>query len=926
MATAHTYGVEVDWAAVFAGTGARRIDLPTYPFQRQRYWLDSTSGYTDVTTVGLDPAGHPLLGAVLTSAEDDGVVLTGRLSLDSQPWLADHAVQDTVLLPGAAFVDLALSAGEHVGHTRIEELTLEAPLVLREDAPALQVRVTVGADDDGSRSVRVHSRPDGFTDSPWTRHASGTLAPATSEPLDDLGTWPPAGAEAIDVEDLYPRLLESGFGYGPVFQGLKAAWRRGDEVYADIALPGQADVAGYVLHPALLDAALHGIGLGGYVEDTDQGSLPFSFSGVTLFASGATEGRVRLRPAESGGVTIQLADAHGAAVATIDSLVLRPVTSGQLGGSGSVDSLFRPQWTEVHVRDTPVDLAELPDDGDTTGVRAADALVWRCVPGTDDPVAAAARALDVAQRFLTDERFTDSVLVAHTTGAVSAEGEDVTDLAASAVVGLLRSAQSEHPGRIVLVDGDGDDRPLSAALASGEPQVVLRGGRVLAPRLTRVGAPDGSALLTGTALVTGGTGALGTLVARHLVTSHGVTRLVLVSRRGPDAPGAATLRAELEALGAEVTIAACDVADRDAVAALLAEQPVDVVIHTAGVLDDGVLTSLDADRVGRVLRAKAVAARHLHELTPEASAFVVFSSAAGLLGSPGQAAYAAANTYVDALVAHRRAQGLPGVSLAWGLWAEASDMTDGLGEADRARMARGGVTGLSDKEGLTLLDLSVATGEPLLVPMRLDTSALRRQAADGTLAPVYTGLVRMPARRTVDGSPRGAQALAERLAGLGDDERFATVLEVVLTHVADVLGHPDVHSVDPTHAFTELGFDSLTAVELRNRLGGAVGLRLPATLIFDFPTPHALATQLLAELGASATPTVTAELERLEHALAVTDLGDDDRAEVAARLRSLLAAYGDGTGDGATAADVTDAIEDASDDELFDFIDNELGR
>ncbi|MGA2166258.1 MAG: SDR family NAD(P)-dependent oxidoreductase, partial [Solirubrobacteraceae bacterium] len=468
------------------------------------------------------------------------------------------------------------------------------------------------------------------------------------------------------------------------------------------------------------------------------------------------------------------------------------------------------------------------------------------------------RALELVQAWLSDERFDGARLVFVTRGAVAVrEGERVEGLPAAAVWGLVRSAQAESPGRLALVDVDGEGASwsaLGAALAGDEPQVGVRAGQPFAPRLARAGSEVGEDLASAvdperTVLITGGTGGLGALLAAHLVGEHGVRSMLLASRRGPDAPGARELRARLEKLGARVEIVACDVGDREQLARLLcavpAEYPLGAVVHTAGVLDDGVIASLTPERVDRVLAAKVDAALHLHELTRGLGlwAFVMFSSLAGTYGAPGQGNYAAANVFLDALAAHRRAQGLPASSLAWGMWAQDSAMTGALTEADLARIERSGVSPLSPAEGLELFDAARALDRALVIPARLNLRALRAIARIGGVPPLLRGLIRAPTRR----ARAASGSLAARLASIPPEEREGATLQIVRAEIAAVLGHSSAERVDAGRAFKDLGFDSLSAIELRNRLDATTGLTLPATLIFDYPTPLALARHLLEE-------------------------------------------------------------------------------
>ncbi|MFK0258978.1 type I polyketide synthase [Streptomyces sp. NPDC090445] len=944
LARAHAHGAGIDWQAFFAvtGTGACPIDLPTYAFRHERYWLEpgaATAG--DVSVAGLDPAAHPLLGAAVTLAGTGRVLCTGRLSLRTQPWLADHTLAGAAVLPAAAFVELAVRAGDLAGCGHVAELVLDTPLALPADGAGVRVQVLVeNPDGQGRRVVTVSAQPedgdggDLGEDGGWTCHARGVLAPGapdtTSPAPAGLAAWPPAGAEALDLGHLYADAdADTELRRGPLFRAVEAAWHRDGEYFAQVRLPEgapQADAFG--LHPVLLDAAAHtaaALSAGDADADADAGVSrgagvgPGSvWSDVTLHAVGAGALRVRIRPAADGSggsgspvFALDLADDHGDPVATIGRLAPQPFTSAAPAGAGAAqpvpavvrEALFHLDWTALP---QPLPSAAAAAAGPAGGwavlgpagfgpaTRHADlaelgaavdagapvpAYVLAPFPrqaagtGPDALREATHRALALVHAWLADDRFAASRLVVLTSGAVAGPGEGGEDLPHAAVRGLLRSAETENPGRFVLADvpglaglaglADVSDPAavagLAAALASGEPELLLRDGTVRVPRLrrTRVTAgPTGAAAIDpdGTALITGGSGALAGIAARHLVTAHGVRRLLLLSRRGADAPGSAERTAELSALGAEVTWAACDAADRDALAAVLstipAAHPLTTVVHTAGVLDDGVIGSLTPERLDTVLGPKAVAALHLHELTRDlpVTAFVLYSAVAGTLGSAGQANYACANVLLDALAEHRHHQGLPATALAWGLWADASGMTGGLDEAHLRRMEQQGMGALTAADGMALLDAALASGRPALVPARLNPAALRDAAAPGPVAPVFRELLGPAGRRTARTRTDGGTPLAERLAGLTRPEQDRALLDLVRAQVASVLGHASAEHIEPAKAFKDLGFDSLTAVELRNRLGAATGLRLASTLVFDHPTPTALAHQVRAEL------------------------------------------------------------------------------
>ncbi|MDC0773670.1 SDR family NAD(P)-dependent oxidoreductase [Streptomyces sp. HD] len=1334
LAALFVHGADADWRTLTGGGRGPTPSLPTYAFQRRRYWPNLT-GVTlgDLGSAGVGSAGHPLLGAAVRVAGSEEALFTGRLSLRTHPWLRDHAVTGTVLFPGTGFLELALCAAGQLGYDRVEELTIAAPLIVPERTGRL-VQVRAGAPDESdTRTVEVYSRAEDALDTdPWTLNASGSLvagpAPADTSAPDaaapDLTAWPPPNAEAVPMEGFYDRFAEAGFAYGPVFQGLRAVWRRGDEVFAEVGLPDEHErlAGGFGVHPALLDSALHAM-MFVSLADAGQGRLPFSWSGVSLRASGARALRVRMVQAGPEAVALHLADPTGGQVASVESLLLRQV-SGDLAAraeaDGHRDGLFQVDWTKVSLPEqeagasavvgaadlapgalTYPSLAELPAAVPATVLFAAGpGLSGEAADAADAARAATGRVLDAVRSWLADERFEQSRLVIVTEGAVTLDAT-APDPALAAVWGLVRAARAEAPDRFALVDTDGTDTSRAAlvrALASGEPELALRDGVLHAPRLARVPAggglslpadepawhldsvakgtldnlaltpfPQATAALTegqvriavraagvnfrdvlnalgmypgeagllggegagvvtevgpgvtglavgdrvmgmfpgsfgpvavadartvarvpagwsfaqaasvpivfltayyaltelggleagesvlvhaaaggvgmaatqlarhlgaevfgtasaakwdtlrelgleeahiassrdtdfeaaflaatggrgmdvvldslagefvdaslrllprggrflemgktdvrdadavaaehpgvtyrafdlwdagparigemladlvalfeagvlkplpvtcwdvrsapeafrylsqarhvgkvvltvpvpldpdGTVLVTGGTGGLGALVARHLVTEHGIRHLLLASRRGLEAPGAGELVAKLIELGAQVEVAALDVADRaalaDMLAAVPADKPLTAVVHTAGIVDDGVVAALTTDRLAKVMRPKADAVAHLHELTRDAdlSAFVVFSSVAGTFGSAGQANYAAANAFLDGFAALRRAAGLPAASLAWGAWEPGTGMTAELTEADLRRMARGGMRPLTAEQGLELLDTAglvsaaAPTHRALLLPVNLDLQALRAHAE--AVPPLLRGLVRAPARRaaqTAAGAGAERQDLGAQLAALAPADREQYLVDLVCAQAAATLGHASADEIEPDQAFKELGFDSLTAVELRNRLNAATRLRLPATLVFDHPTPTVLAAQLLQEItlpeasgtgagegpgeAATAVPLLV-ELDRLEAALGAAAVGGDDHATITSRLQRLTAKWQDmatkgsgaghdnGTGSGesgAALADVDDGELDSVEtaDELFDLIDKELG-
>nr|AXL05744.1 type I polyketide synthase [uncultured bacterium] len=936
VAEVYVRGVPVDWSTVLPAR-AGWVDLPTYAFDHQHYWLQPAVADTDAASLGQVAADHPLLGAVVPLPQSDGLVFTSRWSLTSHPWLADHVVGGVVLVPGSGLVELAVRAGDEAGCSVLDELVIDTPLVLPEHGGVRVQVVLSGPGDDGSRSVEVYSLRDGDA---WTRHATGRVSTTSPEGTDfDFTAWPPAGAEQIDVDGHYDDLADRGFDYGPAFQGVRAAWRLGDEVFAEIALPDdQRESAGtFGVHPALLDAALHPI-----LRDADEPRQPLDWRGLVLHAAGASVLRVRLVPDGSDSVSLAAADGAGGPVVSAEVVTFRPVDIEQLGAApaDNRDSLFQVDWTELAAPQagaTPSWLPVATADGVvalTDGVPSV-VVLEAGGDGEDTPLALTSRVLGVLQAWLTAPGPDEAQLVVVTRGAVPADEGPVTDPAAAAVWGLVRSAQAENPDRIILLDldpvtSDGIDTVLGAVLAAGEPQLAVRGTTFSVPRLARateqadlpaVFGPEGTVLVSGA-------GTLGAIVARHLVAHHGVRHLVLASRKGPAAEGMADLVADLTEQGATVSAVACDTSEKDQVAALLAAVPAEHrltgLVHTAGVLDDGVIGTQTPERLAKVFAPKVDAVGHLDELTRgmDLDAFVVFSSGSGVFGSPGQGNYAAANAFLDVTMANRRAAGLPGLSLAWGLWEQASGMTAHLGGADQARMSRGGVVAMTAAEGMALFDSAVATEQALLVPVKLD---LREVRAGGAVPHLLRGLVRA-GRQQARAASAGDGGLVRKLAGLADAEQEALLLDLVRGLAAVVLGHTGSGAVRPDTAFRDAGFDSLTSVELRNRLRAETGLKLPATLVFDYPTPLVLTRHLRAELGVSddALSLVRSKIEDVEALLSGLRLDESTRSSITLRLQGLVARC-NGVLEQEDVATVADRLESASADELLEFIDDELG-
>src|ERR1700728_4786207 len=549
LAHAWVSGVNIDWNTIFHGTGAKRVGLPAYAFQRERYWLESARGVNDLASVGQGAAEHPLLGAVVGSA-GDGWLFTGRLSLQNDPWLADHVVFGHVVLAGTVFLELVLCAGREIGCEGIGELTLHAPLVLPEHG-GVQIQVRVGEPEQtGDRQVTVSSRPDDNTEKPdesWTTHAQGTLTTNTNQTHnhDDHTTintqeWPPTGSETVEVQEIYDALAGKGLEYGPVFQGLRNVWRDGSDIYAEVALPDElrSHAEPFAIHPALLDATLHALALGVNGAGVQSAAmLPFSWSDVVVVSRGACSVRVHLTLDSGERASLTVVDEDGGLVASIGSLALRELSQKQLRdslGTGE-DSLFGVNWTPISTSSVVEgdvsrlvvvggDSLGLADDMGVDGVsvrsypdmscfrdamkegEVPDCVLMCCSPaeqlamgpqgvwdiGVPEAVHDGTnRVLEAMQEWLADERLDVVRLVVLTRGAVSVGvGDGIFDLGGCAIWGLVRSAQTESPARFTLLDVDSEEfsgdaliEAINASVSLEEPQLAIRAGKTLVPRL-----------------------------------------------------------------------------------------------------------------------------------------------------------------------------------------------------------------------------------------------------------------------------------------------------------------------------------------------------------------------------------------------------------------------------------------------------------
>lgn len=862
LAELHVAGVVVDWRAYFAEIAlvGRQIDLPTYAFDRRRYWETAQAALPSTETDQPGRTGHSLLSRVTESAVDGRVFIDGRCAGHEFPWFADHSIFGVPVFPGAAMVEIALRAAKTVGCHRVVELILHTPLPVDGGATMLQV-VVDPADDARQRAISLYARTE--AQAAWVLTATGVVdAGAEPTSVAEPGhSWPPEEAVAVDVPSYYAELAERGYGYGAAFRGLTAMWQTDDAVYAEVSMPDQVPTDEFEVHPTLFDAALHPA-LSLLLADTgDDGPrqvvLPYSWDTVSMSGRAPRSVRVEARRVGRRELAVRMFDVNAEFALSVGSLGVATASSEQLVAVTVPGSLFDVRW---HALDRGSDASQ-----------AVVEVVRIESDAAEDRLAEARRVCSAAighvQRWLRTGP-SEQPLFLLTRNGVAINDSDVVDPAAAAVWGFIRSVQAEHPGRLVIVDVPDSTDILDAVAGidvATESQLAIRAGTVYVPRLAsaavdRSGNSDRQDWSRGTVLITGASGALGGLMARHVVSLFGARNLVLLSRRGSDAPGADALDSELRNLGAAVSRVACDVAERASVEHALAtidpEYPLCAVIHAAGVLDDGPIESMSDERIDRVFGPKVDGAWYLHELTRELplSAFVLFSSVAGTVGAIGQANYAAANSFLDALATYRRSAGLTASSLAWGPWTVG--MARELSEVDRMRWRRRqGMIPIEPTAGMALFDAALTVKEPVTLLTTFDRAALDAITGSVILRGIQTGT---RAAATPDASASKTEAahdlavqsfsanaeLAARVASMPHEEQVRELLSLLLSISAEVLDYPSSDDIDADISLREMGFDSLSWVEFRNRVKEYTGVLVPVAMILNYPTPAALAERV----------------------------------------------------------------------------------
>lgn len=883
-------GGDVDLETVIPA--GRRIELPTYAFDRRPYWLTGPQPATDLTNTGLTPTNHPLLTAMVENPHAGGFSLTGCMRAGQQRWMHDHRIEGHPIVPAATFIDLALYAAHHARCAGVDELTLLSPLVLALDTD-FDLQVVVGSSTAPyGPSIAIYSRPAGEVD--WTQHAEGRLRPTSTPPLSMKTPTPlvQTPTQHISSDAVYSRLHTLGYAYGPAFQGITTVSTDGGATQITAELPDTGEEYRAKIHPVLVDCALQGIPAT-QVDGAIGLRLPFSLAGIEVHRPAGARITASIKRLDADRFAVELTDETGACVMTLETVTMRTVTAERIAAvAGRARGLLhRLKWTAVGTAVGRPALGDVVpwDTVDEAGVAEGSTVLLdtRALRRERELGRNAAdlssSVLAVLQQFLANFSGRE-VLVVLTHLAVATTDHDAIDVDVAPIWGLVRSAQTENPGRFLLVDTDsasGDSSALvSGALAHGETEVAVRSGNFYARRLTRVpDSPpevhrdahrdsDESWPSCGTVLVTGGTGGLGAAVARHLVSEHHVRSIVLMSRSGPDHSQAGALRTELKGLGASVELVAVDVGDYHELSAALASlshlPPLSGVVHAAGVLDDGTVQSLRPDQVEAVMAPKAGGAWNLHLLTQHLGLefFVLFSSLIGVVGGAGQANYAAANTFLDALAHHRRSASLPAVSIAWGAWATERGMAANLDERVRRGLHDNGFGELETHQGLHVLDIAIHLELPAVVAAPLRLHDLAPSGRGGPLQGLWRDML-----PDADTPRAGTNRRSLRLGTpeVSGEVRTREIKNTVARVIGDVLGIPASESLDMTRNFTELGLDSLGAINLRNALQAETDIELSPTLAFDYPSPTALAAHIDASLARSADDTIDTGQDGDEH-------------------------------------------------------------
>jgi len=920
-ARAFVRGDAIDWESFYRDGRGRKVGLPTYPFQRQRYWLPRPAARSAQAAKSPQPSVHPLLGPrVHVVAASESVQFERRLMSENPAYLADHRVGETAIFPATAQLEMAIAAGRATRAGQgivLEDVTFPRALTLAEGET--RIVQTVVTPSPGGHRVELFSR-DASTEDPasrpaWVRHASGIVKAA--EPAGaavSLEEWRRRCRENVSVEAVYHRIALQGLQYGPSFRLLKEAWRAAGQSLGRVVLPDEPHLAAdeYSFHPAALDACLHVIAA--MVEtDGTRMVVPARLErleilgrpGREIWTHATLRGGEGSKTPDAYTLDVDLVSPEGDLLARFVGLRLQQIDPSALACGADSDALlglYEVGWHEVphsdgartspqgrwlllgddlgladlvaqrlsdqgqscdvvrDEKDVSQRIGELAQGESLSGVVSLGAL--DVPPDEADAFAASHRAccgsvLALIQTLVAQSPRTRLWLV--TRGAQSVLGSrlDVSALAQVPLWGLGRVAMLEHPelrATHVDLDPQADLGEQADALAAellhpdAEGQIAWRQGRRLAARLVHAPNPEPRTIEMGegSCLITGGLGELGLRVAQWLV-DRGARHLVLSSRRGPETETQREILDRLRRRGAKVAVILADVSDRVEVERLLATvrrtmPPLRGVVHAAGVLDDGMIQGLDWPRFERVMRPKVAGAWHLHELAGELDFFVLFSSAVGLLGSSGQANYAAANAFLDALARYRTARGQPALSIAWGPWE--IGMASRLEGRLRQRLARAGLRPIREPAGLRVLEQLWDQRTSHLAAISVDWSRL---AATAFPSPFWAHL----APRSAAAAPPASLWL-DSLQKTPSGNRMRMLTNLIRGEVAAVLGWNSAERVGTRQKLFDLGMDSLTSVELQTRMEKHLGCSLPLTLAFDHPNVESLAGYIIERLNLQA--------------------------------------------------------------------------